>query len=79
MIVRKTMRIKTLLMTIVAVSLVSCEYRADIKDYTEKGTLPFPRIAHFIYKGHSYIFFDEVSGQCSVGGVVHDPDCECLK
>ena len=73
------MRIKTLLMTIVAVSLVSCEYRADIEDYTEKGTLPFPRIAHFIYKGHSYIFFDESSGQGSVGGVVHDPDCECLK
>lgn len=71
--------LKTLLMTIVAISLVSCEYRADIKDYTEKGTLPFPRIVHFKYKGHHYILFDESSGNCAVGGVIHDPDCECLK
>lgn len=68
-------------MTIVAISLVSCsyEYRADIEDCTEKGTLPFPRITHFKYKGHHYIFFDQASAQFSVGGVVHDPDCECLK
>ena len=72
------MRIKTLLMAIVAISLVSCGY-TTIEDYTEKEILPFPRIIHFKYKGHHYIFFDETSGQCSVGGVVHDPDCECLK
>ena len=67
---------KTLLMTIVAISLVSCEFRADIEDYTEKEVQPFTRITHFVYKGHDYIFFDQAR---SVEGVVHDPDCECLK
>lgn len=73
------MRIKTLLMAIVAISLVSCEYSTNIENYTEKGKLPFPRIIHFDYKGHSYIFFSEAVGKCSTGGVVHDPDCGCLK
>ena len=68
--------LKTLLMAIVAISLVSCEYRADVRDYTEKETLPLSRVTHFKYKGHHYIFFDRAS---EVGGVVHDPDCECLK
>lgn len=66
-------------MTIVAISLVSCEPRVNIKDYTENRVLPFQRIIHFNYKGHYYIFFREASGPNLVGGVVHDPDCKYLK
>ena len=43
-----------------------------------KDIIPFSRITHFEYKGHKYIKFDELEGQSSIGGVVHDPDCECF-
>ena len=44
-----------------------------------KDIIPFDRITHFEHKGHKYIKFEELDGQFSVGGVVHDPDCECFK
>ena len=43
-----------------------------------KDEIPFKRVTHFEYKGHKYIKFNELAGQSSVGGVVHDPDCECF-
>ena len=43
-----------------------------------KDIIPFDRITHFEHKGHKYIKFEELDGNASVGGVVHDPDCECF-
>ena len=43
-----------------------------------KDIIPFDRITHFEYKGHKYIKFEEIYGNASIAGVVHDPDCECF-
>lgn len=37
------------------------------------------RIRHFNYNGHDYIQFHISSSHGGNGGVVHDPDCKCLK
>ena len=68
---------KLLLTTALVLGLASCETETQIKDYKTKDKIPFSVITHFEYKGHDYIFFDTAENQCSVGGVVHDPDCKC--
>ena len=68
---------KLLLTTALILGLASCETETKIKDYRTKERFPFSAITHFEYKGHDYIFFDTAEYQCSVGGVVHDPDCKC--
>lgn len=45
----------------------------------QKMKFLFDRITHFGYNGHKYIKFQDCFGNGSVGGVVHDPDCECFK
>lgn len=68
---------KLLLTTAVILGLASCETKTMIKDYRTEERLPFSRIIHFEYKGHSYIFFDTNTCKWTDGGVVHDPDCRC--
>ena len=68
---------KLLLTTAVILGLASCETETKIKDYRTKEIFPFSVITHFEYKRHDYIFFNTAECQCSVGGVVHDPDCRC--
>lgn len=36
-------------------------------------------VKKFEYEGHSYIWFRDSYGQASVGGAVHDPDCNKCK
>lgn len=73
---------KFLLVTLVF-CCVSCENNQTEVRYlgkeNPKDIIPFERITHFEYKGHKYIKFEELCGNASVGGVVHDPDCECFK
>lgn len=45
----------------------------------EKEFVPFRDVVHFEYRNHQYIKFDECSGSCNIGGVVHDPDCKYCK
>jgi hypothetical protein len=33
--------------------------------------------SHFNYKNHQYIYFQKSSGNYAVGGIVHDPKCNC--
>ena len=68
---------KLLLTTAVILGFASCETKTTIKDYRGQENLPAQFIKHFEYKGHDYILFDTGGGKCSVGGVVHDPDCKC--
>lgn len=34
-------------------------------------------ITEFEYKGHKYLLYDNKYGNCSIGGITHDPDCPC--
>lgn len=74
---------KNFLLVALILFCTSCEDRQTEVRYlgkeNPKDEIPFKRITHFEYKGHKYIKFDELVGQSSIGGVVHDPDCECLK
>lgn len=69
---------KLLLTTAVILSLASCETDGTrIDDYRDKENLLVKYIKHFEYKGHDYIFFKDGVANNAIGGVVHDPDCEC--
>ena len=68
---------KIILLTAAVFVLVSCKYDIDVKDCRDNGQLPFSYIKHFSYKGHDYIFFRTSYADNGVGGVVHDPECEC--
>jgi hypothetical protein len=41
--------------------------------------VPFREIIHFEYKGHYYIKFFSRICKGAEAGVVHDPDCKCMK
>lgn len=41
--------------------------------------VPFREIIHFEYKGHYYIKFASRIYKGAEAGVVHDPDCKCMK
>ena len=74
---------KKLLLIFAVLCCISCENDQTEVRYlgkeSPKDIIPFDRITHFEYKGHKYIKFEELDGQFSVGGVVHDPDCWCSK
>ena len=36
-------------------------------------------VTTFIDNGHHYRLYDLPRGKCSIGGLVHDPDCPCQK
>ena len=36
------------------------------------------RAVHYGYNGHDYIMFIHLSGNSTIAGVVHDPDCHCF-
>ena len=73
---------KNLLLVALVLCCISCENNQTEVRYlgkeSPKDIIPFRRITHFEYKGHKYIKFGELAGQSSIGGVVHDPDCECF-
>ena len=73
---------KKFLLVALVLCCISCENNQTEVRYlgkeSPKDIIPFRRITHFEYKGHKYIKFGELAGQSSVGGVVHDPDCECF-
>ena len=73
---------KKFLLVALVLCCISCENNQTEVRYlgkeSPKDIIPFRRITHFEYKGHKYIKFGELAGQSSVGGVVHDSDCECF-
>ena len=73
---------KNLLLIALVLFCTSCEdHETEIRylgKENPKDEIPFERITHFEYKGHKYIKFEEMFGNAGVGGVVHDPDCECF-
>ena len=76
---------KKLLLIALVLCCTSCEVRQHQTEVrylgkeNPKDEIPFKRITHFEYNNHKYIKFDELIGQSSIGGVVHNPDCECFK
>lgn len=68
---------KLLLTTAVILGLASCEDETMVYDLRDQENLPTPYVIHFEYKGHDYILFRTMGGNCSIAGVVHDPDCKC--
>ena len=75
---------KKFLLVALVLCCISCEedHQTEVRylgKENPKDIIPFDRITHFEHKGHKYIKFEELDGQFSVGGVVHDPDCECFK
>ena len=75
---------KKFLLVLLVLCCISCSegYQTEVRylgKENPKDIIPFDRITHFEHKGHKYIKFEELDGQFSVGGVVHDPDCECFE
>ena len=77
------MIMKKFLLVSLVLCCISCEDNQTEVRYlgkeNPKDEIPFDRITHFGYNGHKYIKFQDCFGNGSVGGVVHDPDCECFK
>ena len=72
---------KKFLLVALVLCCISCEENQTEVRYlgkeNPKDEIPFKRITHFEYKGHKYIKFEGLYKDW-VGGVVHDPDCECF-
>lgn len=62
-------KIKITLLALLALTLTGCEPKTD-NDFAE-------RITEFNYKGHRYLYFDNVHNTKS--GITHDPNCPCQK
>ena len=74
---------KNFLLVVLVLFCTSCEEdrQTEVRylgKENPKDEIPFKRITHFEYKGHKYIKFEGLYKDW-VGGVVHDPDCECFK
>ena len=80
---------KKLLILLVAF-LCSCEEGGYVRVRDNTGVnvdttpvlykeVPFREIIHFEYKGHYYIKFASRIPKGAEAGVVHDPDCKCMK
>ena len=74
---------KKFLLVALVLCCISCSegYQTEVRylgKESPKDVIPFNRITHFEHKGHKYIKFEEMCGYGSIGGVVHDPDCECF-
>jgi hypothetical protein len=63
------------------ICLCSCEQQeAMIKQQKQETvTKYFNTIRHFEYDGHKYISFEQGYSKAATRGVVHDPDCHCVK
>ena len=68
---------KKIMTVLSALVLCSCVKEENIKDFRDTKFEVFDRIVHFSYKSHDYIMFRDGSGDFSVAGIVHDPDCKC--
>ena len=68
---------KKIMAVLSALVLCSCVEEENIKDFRDTKFEVFDRIVHFSYKSHDYIMFRDGSGDFSVAGIVHDPDCKC--
>ena len=68
---------KKIMTVLSALVLCSCVEEENIKDFRDAKFEVFDRIVHFNYKSHDYIMFRDGSGDFSVAGIVHDPDCKC--
>lgn len=73
---------KKFLLVSLVLCCISCDNQTEVRylgKENPKDIIPFDRITHFEYKGHKYIKFEETRGSASIGGVVHDPNCECFE
>lgn len=72
---------KKFLLIALVLCCISCEdHQTEVKylgKENPKDEIPFKRITHFEYNNHKYIKFEGLYKDW-VGGVVHDPDCECF-
>ena len=50
----------------------------DIRNDPRKASMYIDRAVHYGYNGHDYIMFIHLSGNSTIAGVVHDPDCHCF-
>ena len=50
----------------------------DVRDNPRQASMYIDRAVHYNYEGHDYIMFIHLSGNSSIAGVVHDPDCHCF-
>ena len=61
------------------IAVMSCFVSCDTKIRNVKSSddLGLTDVDHFQYNGHKYISFKFGALDCSYGGVVHDPECNC--
>ena len=74
---------KKLFVLIVCLFLaVGCgHYTTPVRENKDEPTTElFTRIEKFEFEGHKYIWFRSLNGGYAGwdGGIVHDPDCECM-
>lgn len=50
----------------------------DIRNDPRKTYMYIDKAVHYGYNGHDYIMFIHLSGNSTIAGVVHDPDCHCF-
>ena len=70
---------------IVVLMVVGCERKpAVINDNYDTAEYIFTRVEKFEFEGHRYIWFINDAnivngyGHGTSGGIVHDPNCECM-
>ena len=70
---------KIIVLLVLILCLCSCKENKTVV-YDDPTTALFNEIVHFNYQGHRYIWFKTYEGlqQGWSGGIVHDPDCECM-
>lgn len=69
-------KIKITLFALLALTLTGCE---DNKTQQQIDVEIASEITEFNYKGHRYLKYYHRTGNVTVAGITHDPDCPCQK